>query len=130
MPPDPSQPSDIENRKYYRITITLPIRLQLETDQTEGPFIDKAVNLSGGGIGITITTPYQPGDILAVTLFLPDHGRFTAFLEVLRIAPLPHAEETFRLHGRFIRMSSQDQDLLIRKILKLQRDHLRHHYLA
>ncbi|OQW68397.1 MAG: hypothetical protein BVN29_00740 [Nitrospira sp. ST-bin5] len=125
-----SQPSGKDRREFYRITATLPIRIQLETDQTEGELTQKSVNISGGGIGITVATVYQPNDILAVTVLLPDHGLFNAFAEVLRLDPIPSPEGTYRLHARFIRMTSQDREVLIRHIIRFQRDHLQAHYSA
>jgi c-di-GMP-binding flagellar brake protein YcgR len=132
MPSDApaSQPSGRDRREYYRITVTLPIRIQLETDTTEGTFIKQSVNLSGGGLGITISTAYQPSDLLSITLHLPDHGPFTAFAEVLRLDPIPYPEGTYRLHARFVRMSPQDREVLLRHILQFQRDHLQSHYSA
>ena len=47
-----SQPSGKDRREYYRITVTLPVRIQLETDTTEGELVQKSVNISGGGIGV------------------------------------------------------------------------------
>lgn len=125
-----SPPSGRDRREYYRITVTLPIRIQPETDTTEGELTEKSVNISGGGIGVTVTTIYQPQDILSVTLLLPDHGLFTSFAEVLRLDPIPSPGGTYRLHARFIRMPSQDREVLIRHILRFQRDHLQAHYSA
>ncbi len=128
---NPGQPpSPKERREYYRITVTLPIRLQPESDQTEGELVEKSVNLSGGGIGVTITAVYQPNDVLAVALRLPEHGLFTAFVEVLRLDPLPYPGGTYRLHARFIRMPAKDREILIRHITRFQRDHLQAHYSA
>ena len=125
-----SPPSGRDRREYYRITVTLPIRIQPETDTTEGELTEKSVNISGGGIGVTVTTIYQPQDIISVTLLLPDHGLFTSFAEVLRLDPIPSPGGTYRLHARFIRMPSQDREVLIRHILRFQRDHLQAHYSA
>lgn len=125
-----SQPSGKDRREYYRITVTLPVRIQLETDQTEGELTQKSVNISGGGIGVTVATVYQPNDILAVTVLLPDHGLFKSFAEVLRLDPIQSPGGTYRLHARFIRMTSQEREVLIRHILRFQRDHLQAHYSA
>ena len=125
-----SQPSGKDRREYYRITVTLPIRIQSETDVTEGALIEQSVNISGGGFGVTVTAVYQPNDILSVTLRLPDHGLFTSFAEVLRLDSIPYPGGTYRLHARFIRMTTQDREVLIRHILRFQRDHLQAHYSA
>lgn len=129
MPSDtPSQSSGRERREFYRITVLLPICIQSETDTTECVFLEKSVNLSGGGIGVTVTTAYQPDEALSLTLLLPDQVPFNATIEVLRVDPLPIPGGTYRLHARFIRMTSQNRELLIRYIVRFQRDHLQEHY--
>lgn len=125
-----SQPSGKDRREYYRITVTLPIRLQLKMDTTEDALVEQSVNISGGGFGVTVATVYQPTNILSVTLRLPDHGLFTSLAEVLRLDPIPYPGGTYRLHARFVRMPSQDREVLIRHILRFQRDHLQEHYSA
>ena len=128
---NPGQPpSGRERREYYRITVTLPIRIQPESDQTESAFVDKSINLSGGGIGVTITEVYQPSDVLVITFRLPEHGLFTAFAEVLRLDSIPYPGGTYRLHARFIRMPAKDRDILIRHITRCHRDRLQDHYSA
>ncbi|GKS58583.1 hypothetical protein YTPLAS18_21100 [Nitrospira sp.] len=124
------QPSGRERREFYRITVTLPIRVQRESEPTQRDLVEQSVNLSGGGLGVTVTDMYQPGEILVVVLHLPDHGLFTAFAEVLRLDPWPSPRGTYRLHARFIRMTDQDREVLIRHVTKFQRDHLQDHYLA
>ncbi|BCA53748.1 hypothetical protein W02_08880 [Nitrospira sp. KM1] len=112
-----------ERREYSR---TLPIRIQRELDQKEGALVEQSVNLSG--ISVIITEVYQPDDILAVALHLPDDSLFTAFVEVLRVDPLPYPGGTHRLHARFVRMPAADREVLIRHIMRFQRHHLQDHY--
>lgn len=132
MASDPStpQPSGRERREYYRITVTLPICLQPESETTEGELVKKPVNLSAGGIGLTINTLFQANDVLSCTLLFPDQTLFKSFVEVLRVDPIVYPPNTYRLHGRFIRITSQDRELLIRYVLRFQRDHLNQHYSA
>lgn len=122
----PSLESD--RREYYRITITLPICLQTETDATEGTLIEKSVNLSAGGIGLVVNRPFQPNDILSCTLLLAEQVRFTSSIEVLRVDSLPYPPNTYRLHARFIEMTRENRELLVRHILQFQREHLTKHY--
>ncbi|MDH4078245.1 MAG: PilZ domain-containing protein [Nitrospira sp.] len=132
MSSDPSTPPplDSERREYYRITITLPICLQAETDVTEGVLIEKSVNLSAGGIGLVVNRPFQPNEILSCTLLLAEQVRFTSPIEVLRVDSLPYPPDTYRLHARFIEMSRENRELLVRHILQFQREHLTRHYSA
>ena len=124
------QSSGRDRREYYRITVALPVRIQIETDTTEGALIEQSVNISGGGFGVTVATVYQPNGILSVTLRLPDHGLFTSLAEVLRLDPIPYPGGTYRLHARFVSMTTRDREVLIRHILRFQRDHLQAHYSA
>ncbi len=131
MSPDtPSEPSGRERREFYRITVLLPMCLQVAGDDTEAALIERSVNLSAGGIGMMVTTRYNDGDILALTLLLPDHVLFKASIEVLRLDPLPLLGGVYRLHARFVRLTTQDRELLVRCILRFQRDHLQEHYSA
>jgi len=132
MPSDvpTSQPSAKDRRAYFRVNAVLPISIQPETDTTEGELIEKSVNISGGGIGVTVNVAYNPGEVLSLTLILPDQVIFKAYAEVLRLDPIPHHVDTYRLHTRFVRMTTQNQELLIRHIIRFQRDHLENHYSA
>ena len=125
-----SQPSAKDRRAYFRVNAVLPISIQAETDSTDGELIEKSVNISGGGIGVIVNVVYKPDEVLSITLILPDKVIFKAYAEVLRLEPLPYQADTYRLHTRFVRMTTQNQELLIRHILRFQRDHLEKHYSA
>jgi len=131
MSPDtPSEPSGRERREFYRITVLLPMCVQVAGDDTEGELTETSVNLSAGGIGVMVTTRYKEGDVLSLTLLLPDHVPFKAAIEVLRLDPLPLLDGVYRLHARFVGLTAQDRELLVRYILRFQRDHLQAHYSA
>ena len=131
MAPDtPSEPSGRERREFYRITVLLPMCIQIAGDDTEGELTETSVNLSAGGIGVMVTTDYKFRDVLSLTLLLPDHGHFKASIQVLRMDPLPLLGGMYRLHARFVGMTAQDRELLVRYILRFQRDHLQEHYSA
>ncbi|MBX3124739.1 MAG: PilZ domain-containing protein [Nitrospira sp.] len=129
-PATPSEPSGRERREFYRITVLLPMCLQMAGDETEGELIETSVNLSAGGIGVMVTTPYKSGDVLSLTLLLPDQVRFKASIDVLRLDPLPLLGGVYRLHARFVGLPAHDRELLVRYIIRFQRDHLQEHYSA
>ena len=129
-PATPSEPSGRERREFYRITVLLPMCLQIAGDETECELSETSVNLSAGGIGMMVTTRYKDGDILSLTLLFPEHVLFTASIEVLWLDPLPLLGGVYRLHARFVRLTTQDRELLVRYILRFQRDHLQDHYSA
>jgi c-di-GMP-binding flagellar brake protein YcgR len=132
MPSDKpaSQPSPEDRREFYRITVTLPICLQPESDTAEATLIQRSVNISGGGIGVTLNQTFEVNEILSCTLLLPGEVLFKSYLEVLRVDPIAYPLNTYRLHGRFVRMANRDREMLIRHILKFQREHLNKHYSA
>jgi c-di-GMP-binding flagellar brake protein YcgR len=132
MPPDApaSPPSPSDRREYYRITVSLPICLQPESDTTENEFVEKAVNLSAGGIGVTLNQTFEVNAILSCTLLLPGEVLFKSHLQILRVDPIPYPLNTYRLHGHFLRMANPDRELLIRHIIQFQREHLNKHYSA
>lgn len=125
-----SQPTGKDRREFYRITVTLPICLQPESNQAEATLIQRSVNISGGGIGVTLNQTFEVNEILSCTLLLPGKVLFKSYLEVLRVDPIPYPLNTYRLHGRFVRMANQDRELLIRHIIQFQREHLNRHYSA
>ena len=125
-----SKPSARDRRAYFRVNTVLPISIQAETDTTEGAFIEKSVNISGGGMSVTVNVAYRPDDLLSITLILPDQFIFKIYAEVLWLDLLPYHAGTYRLHARFVRMTTQNQELLIRHILGFQRSRLEHHYSA
>jgi c-di-GMP-binding flagellar brake protein YcgR len=128
--PPPSQPSAKDRRDYFRVNVVLPISIQTQTDTTEGEIIERSVNISGGGIGIAVNMLYNRGEVLSLTLLLPDQVIFKAYAEILRLDPIPHHVDTYRLHARFVRMTTQNRELLIRYIMRFQRHHLEEHYSA
>jgi len=77
---------------------------------------------------VTVTESYTPGEVLSLTLLLPEQVPFTSSIEVLRLDPLPVPGGAYRLHARFVRMTTQNRELLIRYIVRFQRDHLQDHY--
>lgn len=83
------QPNRQDRREYYRINVTLPIRLHYETDDTEGEFTKESVNLSGGGIGVVVDTLFQAGEILSCSLLLPGQVLFKRPLKCCGSFPLP-----------------------------------------
>jgi len=132
MSPDAATPPspETDRREYYRITVMLPICLQAKTDTTEGTLVEKSVNLSAGGIGLVVNRPFQPNDILSCTLLLAEQVPFKSSIEVVRVDSLPYPPDTYRLHARFIEMTRENRELLVRHILQFQREHLTKHYSA
>ena len=124
------EPSARDRRNHFRITIVLPVSIQLETDTQESVLTEKSINISGGGIGFVSDIAHNVGDILTITLLLHEQVLFKVQAEVLRREPLPHRAQASRIHAHFIQISEQERELLIRHIMRLQRDALRERHTA
>lgn len=88
------------------------------------------VNLSAGGMSLDVTEAHSPGQMLELKmLLLPSFTGLMTYAEVIRCDDPPDEarEQGFsqRLHLEFIHMREQDQDLLIKHILRRQGDQLR-----
>jgi c-di-GMP-binding flagellar brake protein YcgR len=106
------------------------VSIQLETDTEESVLTEKSINISGGGIGFVSDVAHNLGDILTITLLLHEQALFKVHAQVLRRDPLPHQAQASRIHARFIQISERERELLIRHIMRLQREHLHGHYSA
>jgi c-di-GMP-binding flagellar brake protein YcgR len=129
MSSDPES-SARDRRNHFRITIVSPVSIQLETDTEESVLTEQSINISGGGVGFVSDIAHNLGDILTITLLLHEEVLFKVQAEVLRRDPLPHQAQASRIHARFIQISEQERELLIRHIMRLQREHLHGHYSA
>lgn len=128
---DTPSSSFADRRAYYRINVMLPMCLQAETDDTQPELLERTVNLSGGGIGVIVNKPYEPHDILTLTMRFPDQVLFQASIEVLRVDLIEaHHIRTYRLHARFVGLATPNQERLIQYIMQFQREHLARHYSA
>ncbi len=88
------------------------------------------VNLSAGGMGLDVAEPIGTGSMLELKmLLLPSFTGLVTYAEVVRCEALPAAEQStghsHRLHLEFRHLREQDQDLLIRHILRRQGEQLR-----
>jgi c-di-GMP-binding flagellar brake protein YcgR len=129
MSTDP-EPSGRDRRHHFRMTVVLPANIQLETDTGKSALTEQSINISGGGIGFVSDVPHNHGDILTITLLLHEQVLFKVQAEVLRREPLAYRPQASRIHARFIQISEQEREVLIRYIMRLQREHLHGHYSA
>ena len=129
MSPDPES-SARDRRHHFRMTIEVPVSIQLQTDSEESVLTEQSINISGGGMGFVSDVAYNPGEILTITLRLHEQLLLVVHAEVLRQEPQPHRAQRFRIHARFIQISEQERELLIRHIMRLQRERLHGHYSA
>lgn len=88
------------------------------------------VNLSAGGMSLDVVEPVTPGQMLELKmLLLPSFTGLVTYAEVIRCDDSPEEARAAgfkqRLHLEFVHMREQDQDLLIKHILRRQGDQLR-----
>lgn len=88
------------------------------------------VNLSAGGLGLDVSEPIEAGTMLELKmLLLPSFTGLVTYAEVVRCEQLSPSEQatghSHRLNLEFRHLREQDQDLLIRHILRRQGEQLR-----
>lgn len=83
------------------------------------------VNVSGGGLRFRSTRPFRESDVLEISLVLPPFTPIVAKAEVTRVAADDTGDRRFDIAARFIDISSEDRERLIRHILLLQAERIR-----
>jgi hypothetical protein len=85
------------------------------------------VNISGGGISFAAARKFQEGDRLDVRVILPPFTPIQARVEITRISPADgeNGEKGWCTATRFMQISQDDHESLIRHILHLQAERLR-----
>ena len=86
-----------------------------------------AVNISGGGISFTTPRPFQETDQLDLRVILPPFTPIQARVEITRVVQTESEGETsvWRTATRFLQITQDDHESLIRYILHVQADRLR-----
>lgn len=82
------------------------------------------VNISGGGIGFYSPCRFMPGDLLALKVILPPFTLIQTVAKVIRSAP-HHGGQGFSLATQFVDLKPDDQEHLIRHIIRVQAERLR-----
>jgi hypothetical protein len=83
------------------------------------------VNISGGGLRFRSARPFEESDVLDVSLVLPPFTPIAAKAEVTRVTMEDTGVRRFDIAARFIDISSEDRERLIRHILLLQAERIR-----
>ena len=84
-----------------------------------------SVNISGGGLRFTAEREFKQSDIIEVSLVLPPFTPVNAKAEVLRVTPQGRDGARYHIAARFVTISPDDRERLIRHILLLQAERLR-----
>ena len=83
------------------------------------------VNVSAGGLRFVSRRRFQEGDVLDISLVLPPFTPVTAKAEVTRVSPHEPDGEGADIAARFVSISTEDRERLIRHILLLQAERIR-----
>jgi hypothetical protein len=83
------------------------------------------VNLSGCGICFDADRPLDVGDVLEIRLVLPPFVPVRATAEVTRAEPVEGADRRHTIGARFVDISADDRERVIRHILQVQAGRLR-----
>lgn len=87
------------------------------------------VNISGGGISFAASRKFQEGDQLDLRVILPPFTPIQTRVEITRVEPADGKEEAWSTGTRFIQISQDDHECLIRHILHVQAERLRARHL-
>lgn len=83
-----------------------------------------AVNISGGGVSFTSPRQFKAGDRLALKIILPPFTPIQTVIKIIRSSPDPQGQGC-ALATEFIDLTADDQEHLIRHILRTQAERLR-----
>lgn len=83
-----------------------------------------AVNISGGGVSFTSPRQFKAGDRLALKIILPPFTPIQTVIKIIRSSPDPQGPG-FALATEFVDLNADDQEHLIRHILRTQAERLR-----
>ncbi|MBH0178962.1 MAG: PilZ domain-containing protein [Nitrospira sp.] len=83
-----------------------------------------AVNISGGGVSFTSSREFKAGDRLALKIILPPFTPIQTIVKVIRSVPDPQGQGV-ALATEFVDLNADDQEHLIRHILRTQAERLR-----
>ena len=84
----------------------------------------RSVNISGGGVSFTSPREFKDGDRLALKIILPPFTPIQTVIKIIRSSPNPQGQG-FALATEFIDLNADDQERLIRHILRTQAERLR-----
>jgi hypothetical protein len=83
------------------------------------------VNISAGGLSFLSPRRFEADAILALRFIIPPFTHIQTQARVIRAAPEGRSEQEFRIAVEFTTLSADDQEHVIRHILRVQAERLR-----
>lgn len=118
-----------QNREFVRVKVTRPIIVHpLDDDGSMQSMVTtNTVDISGGGICFVLFSPLKLGNKVALDIDnLPDMELIQILGEVVRCQPVDVAGvELYHIGVKFIDLSSNERNKLVKFIFELQRRQLR-----
>lgn len=118
-----------QNREYVRVKVTRPIIVHPIDDDgsMQSMVTTNTVDISGGGICFVLFSPLKVGNRVALDIDnLPDMELIQILGEVVRCHPVDVAGvELYHIGVKFIDLSSNERNKLVKFIFELQRRQLR-----
>lgn len=117
----------IQRRTYFRMHVRLHVRTRryISVGTPRKVTLEKnaeALDLSGGGALLRLDEPYQRGDLLELSLSLPDGGpAIDAVGRVIRVEKAESADGlSFRCGIEFVRIKESDRSRIVRFLFLTQ----------
>jgi c-di-GMP-binding flagellar brake protein YcgR len=126
--------ADNDRRESFRINDHLLLEYWLEGEPCPSlplkypGLASTDVNISGTGIAFYSSRSFQVGDQLEIRIILPPFVPIRLKAEVLRVQPGKEDLQGYFIAGRFISISYEDREHIIRHILKVQKKQLQERY--
>ncbi len=83
------------------------------------------VNISAGGLRFVTTRAFREADMLDISVVLPPFTPIGAKAEIIRVTPEGTDGRRFEIAARFVHISAEDRERLIRHVLLLQAERIR-----
>lgn len=117
----------VQRRQFVRVQTNLPCCAEPELNEEEGefgpPIQGELQDISGGGCSVLFPVEFKRGDMLRVTMDLPEEGEVMLFGRVMRASTL-HTRKGVRysMGLDFGKMDESLRSKLIRYVFSLQRE--------
>jgi c-di-GMP-binding flagellar brake protein YcgR len=121
-----------QRRAWVRIELSIPVKyrrwklgdsLQSNSDSTADFTETSSIDISGGGMMFTTNEKLQQGDLLFVSLEIPDFGPLNVKSRITRISRTPPAAKAKYFVGvEFLDLRENDQDRIVKIVFDRQRE--------
>lgn len=125
--PSPEEVQRVQRRQFVRVQTSLPCAVEPELPEPEGefgpPLQAELQDISGGGCSALVPVELKRGDLLRMTMDLPEEGEVVLFGRVMRCSTL-HTRKGVRYSVGldFGKMDESLRSKLIRYVFALQRE--------